>query len=189
MKFQWSLFILYLRLGRKIFNLDSELDSWYVASWGHITVIVVMTVFIIGLASALRLTYLHISSLVVPGLVPGLVPARENIFLFPDTIILTRETEGQIDRGPPYGINPPPFLLQTSHSNKTGYQTQQTPGSKHPSRWPKKLEIFINLNSSSSTYSCDKNQTDKHFSGSEECRSDQRQLVACKQLKLGSGCQ
>ena len=182
-------FVLKTGLGRKIFNLDSELDSWYVASWGHITVIVVMTVFIIGLASALRLTYLHISSLVVPGLVPGLVPARENIFLFPDTIILTRETEGQIDRGPPYGINPPPFLLQTSHSNKTGYQTQQTPGSKHPSRWPKKLEIFINLNSSSSTYSCDKNKTDKHFSGSEECRSDQRQLVACKQLKLGSDCQ
>ena len=55
-----------------------------------------------------------------------MVPARENIFLFPDTIILTRETEGQIDRGPPYGINhytdrqfyPPPFLPQTSHSIK-----------------------------------------------------------------------
>ena len=81
----------------------------------------------VGLCSEIDIfTYLLIGG-------PESVPARENIFLFPDTIILTRETEGQIDRGPPYGINHYRHILPTTFPSPDitfqQYQTQQAPRS------------------------------------------------------------
>ena len=81
----------------------------------------------VGLCSEIDIfTYLLIGG-------PQSSTARENIFLFPDTIILTRETEGQIDRGPPYGINHYRHILPATFPSPDitfqQYQTQQAPRS------------------------------------------------------------